>query len=119
MGKDYDLGRVGKRMPYTTPPDFFDTLERGIRAKTLGAAARPSPRRRRAGIWVATAAAAVATVIAVTTLNVPTDGRPQATTSSTELAFANLSADDQEYFMSLLDDDVFFSNDDETYIDEQ
>lgn len=121
MGKDYDLERVGKRMPYTTPQDFFDTLERRIEEKTLGNAARPTLRRRmrrRAGIWVAATAAAAA-MIAVTTLNVPTDGPHQATPSSTELAFANLSAEDQEYFMGLLDDDVFFSDDDEIYIDEQ
>lgn len=121
MGKDYDLERVGKRMPYTTPPDFFDTLERRIEEKTLGNASRPPLRRRmrrKAGIWV-TATAAVATVTAVTTLNVAPDDRPQATPSNTELAFANLSAEDQEYFMGILDDDVFFSSDDEIYIDEQ
>lgn len=119
MGKDFNLGRVGKRMPYTTPPDFFDTLEQGIRDKTLGDDARRPRRRlprRRAGIWIAAAMAATAAAVA---LIVPTDGGLPTAPSSAELAFSNLPAEDQEYFMGLLDDDVFFADDAETYIDEQ
>lgn len=119
MEKDFNLGRVGKRMPYTTPPDFFDTLEQGIRAKTLGDDARRTPRRlprRRAGIWIAAAMAATAAAVA---LNVPTDDGLPTAPPSAELAFSNLPAEDQEYFMGILDDDVFFADDAETYIDEQ
>lgn len=118
MGKDFNLERMGKRMPYTTPPGFFDALERGIREKTLGDDARTPRRRarRKAGVWITAAAAAM--TAAVVALNVPTGDAAQVAPTTTELAFANLSADDQEYFMGLLDDDVFFS-DDETFINEQ
>ncbi|WP_242917434.1 hypothetical protein [Pontibacter liquoris] len=56
MKEDFDFDKVGKRMPYTVPPAFFDK----ITESTLAAAARREPvkKRSRSSLWPAMAVAA-------------------------------------------------------------
>ena len=84
MKRDFNFENIGKRMPYSTPEGFFDELEENI----VGAAA------------------AAALLVAV---NLNLYKADAATSADIEEAFSQLSADDQEFMLSVYQDDVFFN----------
>ena len=114
----FDFGKVGKRMPYSTPEGFFKEMEANILEQVKNdkpAPVRIQPKKRslRKVIW--TAAIAVAASVAVLLiLNIdfaaPHSSLPSQADNemqAVDQAFAQLSSADQAYLLNVYQEDVF------------
>ena len=114
----FDFSKVGKRMPYSTPDDFFKDMEANILEQVKNdkpAPVRIQPKKRslRKVIW--TAAIAVAASVAVLlVLNIdfaaPHSSLPSQADNemqAVDQAFAQLSSADQAYLLNVYQEDVF------------
>ena len=114
----FDFGKVGKRMPYSTPEGFFKEMEANIleqvkNDKTQPVRIQPKKRSLRKVIW--TAAIAVAASVAVLlVLNIdfmaPHSSLPSQADNemqAVDQAFAQLSSADQAYLLNVYQEDVF------------
>ena len=114
----FDFSKVGKRMPYSTPDDFFKDMEANILEQVKDDKPKPvriQPKKRslRKVIW--TAAIAVAASVAVLlVLNIdfaaPHSSLPSQADNemqAVDQAFAQLSSADQAYLLSVYQEDVF------------
>lgn len=111
MKKDFDFDKVGKRMPYTVPDVFFDQLEEDILQKTQSVAMPISTQKnsRKLRLWIQSmvAVAAVITLIWVGIARL-FQSSPEKL-PDVEQVFANLSTDDQDYMLSVFQDDLFMN----------
>lgn len=114
MKKDFNFENIGKRLPYSTPEGFFDTLEENIWkevSKPTTATAHTQPVRKCRNIRPLTKVilgmTAAAALLAAMNLNLYK--ADAATSADIEEAFSQLSADDQEFMLSVYQDDVFFN----------
>ena len=102
MEQNYDFSKIGKQMPYTVPDGFFDELEENVMSKCT----------QRARI-IRTALAIAACIVL---LLVVKKALPQGNDTSTddfenvELAFNNLSTDDQDYLLEVYQEEQFLDN---------
>lgn len=108
MTRQFDWNRVGKRMPYTLPPDTFSQIETNVMATLQREGA--NRQRRRWMRWSAlTTIAAAASVAFVFLL------QPARTTTAEDLllqvdmAYARLSEDDQALLLEMNDEDLFIN----------
>ena len=114
----FDFGKVGKRLPYSTPEGFFKEMEANILEQVKNdkpAPVRIQPKKRslRKVIW--TAAIAVAASVAVLlVLNIdfaaPHSSLPSQADNemqAVDQAFAQLSSADQAYLLNVYQEDVF------------
>ena len=114
----FDFGKVGKRMPYSTPEGFFKEMEANILEQVKNdkpAPVRIQPKKRPLMKVIWTAAIAVAASVAVllilnidfaaphSTLPSQADNEMQAV----DQAFAQLSSADQAYLLNVYQEDVF------------
>ena len=115
--KQFDFEQVGKRIPYKVPNRFFDEFEDDVYA-SLGEKphiATPhfdigSKKARIAKMVlhaVLAVAAAVALLLAVRPL-LPTSSSDDF--ESVELAFNNLSTEDQDFLLQVYEEDELFMN---------
>ncbi len=120
MGQDFDFDKVGKRMPYRVPDEFFRNLEKtvlgrvagedlgAIPAEIYGGAGKPKAAR----IWrlVSSVAAAVVVLFALGGIMAQ---RPSAGDymANIETAYSSLTEDEQEFLASMYEDDIFFNDD--------
>ena len=117
----FDFGKVGKRMPYSTPEGFFKEMEANILEQVKNdkpAPVRIQPKKRslRKVIW--TAAIAVAASVAVLlVLNIdfaaPHSSLPSQVDNemqAVDQAFAQLSSADQAYLLDVYQEDVFLDD---------
>lgn len=116
----FDFGKVGKRMPYSTPEGFFKEMEANIleqmkNDKMQPVRIQPKKRSLRKVIW--TAAIAVAASVAVLlVLNIDfsaSSSQPSQVNNGiqeVDKAFAQLSSADQAYLLSVYQEDVFLNN---------
>lgn len=112
MNDNFSFDKVGKRMPYSVPDDFFAKMEnnileeiKGETPKPLGSIRKKSPVMRRIVIVSLTAAAAIAAFFVIN-MHTPATHQ-QADMQDVEQAFTSLSTSDQAYLLSLYQDDVF------------
>ena len=118
----FDFNQVGKRMPYTVPDGFFDQLEADVIRETS-----PSPSQggdvntaalqphvsehpllgRGLGRLLLAIAAAVALFLVVQPL-LPKDDADDF--ESVQLAYNNLSQEDQEFLAEIYEEDEFMDN---------
>lgn len=117
MEKDYDFKNVGKRMPYKVPGHFFDSMEANVldivgKDETEGntftrqcTVRRPHMRNRNI-VYSILAVAAVALLFVVemhhTREDVPT-------LNDVDQAFDQLSIADQQYMLSVYQEDEFMN----------
>lgn len=114
----FDFGKVGKRMPYSTPEGFFKEMEANILEqvkddKQVPVRRQPKKRPLMKVIW--TAAMAVAASVAVLlVLNIdfmaPRSSLPSQADNemqAVDQAFAQLSSADQAYLLNVYQEDVF------------
>lgn len=111
MKTDFDLEKVGKRMPYSVPDDFFDTLEADILSQVnLPSTDHRSVRRVRIlRLW--TRGIAVAATLALLFWvgdSVFTQQR-KPDLQDVELAFNELSDEDQNYLLTVYREDIFMN----------
>ena len=106
MEQNYDFSKIGKQMPYTVPDGFFDELEENVMSKC-------TQRARTIRIAIRTALAIAACIVL---LLVVKKALPQGNNTSTddfenvELAFNNLSTDDQDYLLEVYQEEQFLDN---------
>jgi len=103
MDNCFDFSSIGKRMPYTVPDDFFDKMEENVCASLKGK--RKVMIKR---LFLAAAAAIALFFVLKATLfkseSIATDDF-----ASVELAFNNLSTDDQDYLIAVYEEDEFIN----------
>ena len=131
MDTKFDFKQVGKRMPYTTPDDFFRDMEKNIleavkedslKSDSLKSDSpkpiRIQPRKRPFIKMIWTAAIAVAASVAVLlVLNIdfsaPHSSLPSQGNNELQMvdqAFAQLSSADQAYLLDVYQEDVFLNH---------
>lgn len=108
MEKDFDFNRIGKRMPYKTPDNFFNELETGIWEKVRDTSPEPA-RRKNIRLRLLLGAAAVAAGISLLLVFLPFIRERHTDFSEVEQAFANLSEEDQAYMLDVYREDVFIN----------
>ena len=114
----FDFGKVGKRMPYSTPDDFFKDMEANILEQVKDDKPKPvrkQPKKRplMKVIWAA-AMAVAASVAVLLVLNIdfaaPHSSLPSQADKemqAVDQAFAQLSSADQAYLLNVYQEDVF------------
>ena len=115
----FDFGKVGKRMPYSTPDDFFKDMEANILEQVKDDKPKPvriQPKKRplMKVIWAAAVAASVAVLLVLhidfaaphSSLPSQADNEMQAV----DQAFAQLSSADQAYLLDVYQEDVFLDD---------
>lgn len=117
MDKQFQIDGIGKRMPYTTPDNFFDTMKDGmLRQVGCGSTAaqqgvtRRRGRRTLLGITIGALAAAAAALLLFTTVK-PEARQPEVGFNEVVAAYENLSEADQAYIASVYQDDIFMNED--------
>lgn len=114
----FDFDQVGKRMPYSTPDDFFKDMEANILEQVKDDKPKPvriQPKKRplMKVIWAA-AMAVAASVAVLLVLNIdfmaPHSSLPSQAgdeMQAVDQAFAQLSSTDQAYLLDVYQEDVF------------
>ena len=114
----FDFDQVGKRMPYSTPDDFFKDMEANILEQVKDDKPKPvriQPKKRplMKVIWAA-AMAVAASVAVLLVLNIdfaaPHSSLPSQVDNemqAVDQAFAQLSSADQAYLLNVYQEDVF------------
>ena len=114
----FDFGKVGKRMPYSTPEGFFKDMEANILEQVKDDKPKPvriEPKKRPLMKVIWSAAMAVAASVAVLLiLNIdfaaPHSSLPSQADNgiqAVDQAFAQLSSADQAYLLNVYQEDVF------------
>lgn len=118
MDKNFDFNQVGKRMPYSTPDDFFAKMQSDILD-----AVQDMPQKNteiktnrhtvRKWLWPVSLSAAAA-VVAMFVINIhflaPNTPMASSDIQDVEQAFAHLSEGDQAFILDVYQDDVFLNN---------
>ena len=116
MEKTFDFEKIGKRMPYTVPDDFFTKLEESVMDEVKKETAQPKHRKTALRIALRSVLAVAATValIFVVRATLPTSEPVLASANdfdSVQQAFNNLSTDDQDFLIQVYEDEDILMND--------
>jgi hypothetical protein len=111
MEQNYDFSRIGKQMPYTIPDGFFDQLEESVMNEVKGQSAHKKVTAMRIAIRAALAIAACMALFLIVKTVVP-QGHDTATDDfeNVELAFNNLSTEDQNYLLEVYQEELILNN---------
>ena len=112
MEQNYDFSKIGKQMPYTVPDGFFDQLEENVMSKVT---TQPAKTKKATVIRMAIRAAiAIAACIALFLVvrKVLPQGNDTAIDDfeNVELAFNNLSTEDQDYLLEVYQEELLLEN---------
>ena len=112
MEQNYDFSKIGKQMPYTVPDGFFDKLEENVMNEVKAQPARKKATALRMAIRAAIAVAACIALFLVVKKVLP-QGQDAVTDDfeNVELAFNNLSTEDQDYLLEVYQEELFLEND--------
>lgn len=108
MSKNFDFDNMGKRMPYSTPEGFFDNLEDSILSR-VDAETVTKKRHPRLRIIISSIAATAAAVAVVLIVGIKSQQPAAPSISDVDLAFSQLSADDQEFMLNVYQNDMFIN----------
>ena len=112
MEQNYDFSRIGKQMPYTVPDGFFDKLEENVMNEVKAQTAKTKKATViRMAIRAAIAVAACIALFLVVKKVLP-QGQDAAIDDfeNVELAFNNLSTEDQDYLLEVYQEELFLEN---------
>ena len=110
MDKKFDFNQIGKRMPYSTPNNFFDRLEKEVKASLPNE--NKNKHTRTITLAVLSAAASLLLLIGIgTTIDSKNNAANEEKCNmvAVEKAFDNLTDNDQAALLSIYQDDVFTS----------
>ena len=116
MEKTFDFEKIGKRMPYTVPDDFFTKLEESVmdEVKVQKSEATALPERNKTVIIAIRSFLAVAAAVALFFVVQPTLTKNDTISAddyaSVELAFNNLSSDDQDFLIAVYENEEFIND---------
>ena len=112
MEQNYDFSKIGKQMPYTVPDDFFDKLEENV----MNEVKAQSVKTKKGTVIRMTIRAAIAVAACIALFLVVKKVLPQGNDTTTddfenvELAFNNLSTEDQDYLLEVYQEELFLEN---------
>ena len=115
MEKTFDFEKIGKRMPYSVPNDFFAKLEESVmdEVKVPKSEATALPERNKTVIIAIRSLLAIAATIALFFVVQPTLTKNDTISAddyaSVELAFNNLSTADQDFLIAVYEEDEFIN----------
>ena len=113
MEQNYDFSKIGKQMPYTVPDGFFDKLEENV----MNEVKAQSAKTKKATVIRMAIRAAIAVAACIALFFVVKKVLPQGQNAATddfekvELAFNNLSTEDQDYLLEVYQEEQFLEND--------
>jgi hypothetical protein len=119
MEENYDFSRIGKQMPYTVPDGFFEKLEEdvvGAWNEECGMRNEDTSAAKRAKVVRMAVRAAIAVAACIALLLIVKKALPQGQDAaaddfdSVELAFNNLSTEDQYYLLEVYQEEQFLDN---------
>lgn len=112
MNTDFDFDKIGKRMPYTVPDNFFSEMGNSL-LKDVSAASATTAKRRRPFMRIvcsaATVAAAAITLLLVVNHKAASTKTETVEFNDVEQAFARLNSTDQTYLLEVYQDDIFLN----------
>ena len=120
MEENYDFSRIGKQMPYTVPDGFFEKLEEdvvGAWNEECGMRNEDTSAAKRAKVVRMAVRAAIAVAACIALLLIVKKALPQGQDAaaddfdSVELAFNNLSTEDQDYLLEVYQEELLLDND--------
>lgn len=118
MSNDFDFDKIGKCMPYRVPGQFFDNMEANVleivgkeksgdnTGTRQGTVPKPHTRKR-IFLYSILSAAAVALLLVIGIGHTRQDAP---TLNDVDRAFCQLSAADQQYMLSVYQDDEFINH---------
>ena len=112
MEQNYDFSKIGKQMPYTVPDDFFDKLEENV----MNEVKAQSVKTKKGTVIRMTIRAAIVVAACIALFLVVKKVLPQGNDTTTddfenvELAFNNLSTEDQDYLLEVYQEELFLEN---------
>ena len=111
MEQNYDFSKIGKQMPYTVPDGFFDKLEENVMNEVKAQSAKKKATIVRMAIRAALAIAACIALFLVVKEVLPL-GHDTVTDDfeNVELAFNNLSTEDQDYLLEVYQEELILEN---------
>ncbi len=115
MEKTFDFEKIGKRMPYSVPNDFFAKLEESVmdEVKVQKSEATALPERNKTVIIAIRSLLAIAVAVALFFVVQPTLTKHDTISAddyaSVELAFNNLSSDDQDFLVAVYENEEFIN----------
>ena len=115
MEKTFDFEKIGKRMPYSVPNDFFAKLEESVmdEVKVQKSEATALPERNKTVIIAIRSLLAIAAAVALFFVVQPTLTKHDTISAddyaSVELAFNNLSSDDQDFLVAVYENEEFIN----------
>ena len=116
MEKTLDLEKIGKRMPYSVPDDFFAKLEESVmnEVKVQKSEATALPERNKTVIIAIRSLLAIAAAVALFFVEQTTLTKHDTISAddyaSVELAFNNLSSDDQDFLVAVYENEEFVND---------
>ena len=116
MEKTFDFEKIGKRIPYTVPDDFFTKLEESVmdEVKVQKSEATALPERNKTVIIAIRSLLAIAAAVALFFVVQPTLTKNDTISAddyaSVELAFNNLSSDDQDFLVAVYENEEFIND---------
>ena len=119
MEENYDFSRIGKQMPYIVPDGFFEKLEEdvvGAWNEECGMRNEDTSAAKRAKVVRMAVRAAIAVAACIALLLIVKKALPQGQDAtaddfdSVELAFNNLSTEDQDYLLEVYQEEQFLDN---------
>ena len=113
MEQNFDFSKIGKQMPYTVPDDFFEKLEENVMKEVKAQPAKKNKAKTiRMAIRAALAVAACLALFLIVKKNLPQgNGTITDDFDNVELAFNNLSTEDQDYLLEVYQEEQFMDND--------
>ena len=119
MEENYDFNRIGKQMPYTVPDEFFEKLEENVMGawnEECGMRNEDTSAAKKAKVVRMAVRAAIAVAACIALLLIVKKALPQGQDAaaddfdSVELAFNNLSTEDQDYLLEVYQEEQFLDN---------
>ena len=116
MEKTFDFEKIGNRMPYSVPDDFFTKLEESVmdEVKVQKSEATAILKRNKTVIIAIRSLLAIAAAVALFFVVQPTLTKNDTISAddyaSVELAFNNLSSDDQDFLIAVYENEEFIND---------
>ena len=108
--KQFELEQVGKRLPYSVPDGFFDKLEDDVMQEVKKETVRPGWRTKALRIVFGTMLAVSASIALFLVVRPMLPKSSADYYESVELAFSNLSPEDQDFLLQVYEEDDLFIN---------
>ncbi|EFS98084.1 hypothetical protein HMPREF1977_0633 [Capnocytophaga ochracea F0287] len=109
MKTDFDFSKIGKKMPYTVPDNFFDQIEDTILEKVKNHQPIFFKPKKNFRLITFKVTLAIAATIALFFIVKGVFFEQRTTISDVEQAFSKLSEEDQNYIITVFEDDVFIN----------